>query len=115
MTRLLVLLGRLVGLAGAALTIALMAWWGYDLVRYLFFSGNPTWGEVGATPFVAILRIFVAGWIIWNVIRCDGRALLRALWWPSAFLSSSCMVGTSCSRAWTGAFSTGSLAATSST
>jgi hypothetical protein len=77
--RLLFVLGRLVGFAGAVLTIALMAWWEYDLVRYLFFSENSTWGEVGAEPFVAVLRIVVAGWVVWSAIRSGGRALLRAL------------------------------------
>ncbi len=79
MARLLGLLGRLVGFAGAALSIALMAWWEYDSVRYLYFSENSTWGEVGATPFVAVLRIVVAGWIVWSVIRLGGRTLLRVL------------------------------------
>ena len=69
----------MLGFAGAVLTIALMGWWEYDILRYLFFSENPTWGEVGITPFLAILRIIVAGWVVWSVIRRGGRALLRAL------------------------------------
>ena len=76
---LVVLLGRVVGAVGAALTIALMAWWGYDLAHYLFFSENPTWAEVGVEPFVVILRIIVAAWVICSVIRLDARALLFVL------------------------------------
>ena len=79
MDRLLVALGRFIGLAGAALTIALIGWWGYDLARYAFFSENPTWGEVGVVPFVQALRIIVAAWVVWSVIRLDGRTLLRVL------------------------------------
>jgi hypothetical protein len=56
-----------------------MAWWGNDLARYLFFSENPTWGAVGVIPFVVVLRILVAAWVIWSVIRLDGRTLLRVL------------------------------------
>ena len=78
-TRLLLDLGRLVGFAGAALSIALMAWWGYDVIRYAFFSENSTWGEVGVIPFVVVLRIIVAAWVVWSVIRLDGRTLLRVL------------------------------------
>ncbi len=77
--RLLLILGRLVGFAGAAFTIALMVWWGYDLARYAFFSENPTWAEVGVEPFVQVLRIIVAAWVVWSVIRLDGRTLLRVL------------------------------------
>ena len=77
--RLLLILGRLVGFAGAALTIALMVWWGYDLIRYLFFSENPMWGEVGVIPFVVVLRIIVAALVIWSVIRFDARTLLPIL------------------------------------
>ena len=100
-TRLLLDLGRLVGFAGAALSIALMAWWGYDVIRYAFFSENSTWGEVGVIPFVVVLRIIVAAWVVWSVIRLDGRTLLRVLLeWLPAVLSSSCTAGTSCSRAW---------------
>jgi hypothetical protein len=79
MARLLLILGRLVGFAGAVLTVGLMAWWGYDLARYAFFSENPTWAEVGVEPFVQVLRIIVAGWVVWSVIRRSGRALLRTL------------------------------------
>ena len=50
--RLLLILGRSVGFAGAALTAVLMAWWGQDLFRYAFFSEDPTWDEVGVIPFV---------------------------------------------------------------
>lgn len=79
MARLLVVLGRLVGLAGAVLTSALMAWWAYDLTRYAFFSEDPTWAEVGVEPFVIALRIIVAAWVIWSIVRFDRGVLLSAL------------------------------------
>jgi len=44
MARLLVVLGRLVGFAVAALSTILAVRWGYEFFRYLFFSENPTWG-----------------------------------------------------------------------
>lgn len=77
--RLLLILGRSVGFAGAALTVALMAWWGQDLFRYAFFSEDPTWDEVGVIPFVVVLRVIVASWGVWSVVRLDGRTLLLAL------------------------------------
>jgi hypothetical protein len=79
MAKVLIVVGRLVGLAGAALTIALMAWWAYDLSRYAFFSEDPTWAEVGVEPFVIVLRIIVAAWVVWSVVRFDGGVLLSAL------------------------------------
>jgi hypothetical protein len=72
-------LGRLVGFAGAALSITLMAWWEYDVIRYAFFSETPTWGEVGIIPFVVVLRIIVAAEVVWSVIRLEGRTLLPVL------------------------------------
>jgi hypothetical protein len=79
MARLLRIVGRLMGLAGAALTVILMAWWGQDLFRYAFFSSDPTWGEVGVIPFVVVLRIVVAAWVAWSVAKLDGDTLLSAL------------------------------------
>jgi hypothetical protein len=78
-TRLLLILGRSTGFVGAALTVALMAWWGRDLFRYALFSEDPTWDEVGVIPFVVVLRIIVAAWVAWVVVRLDGRTLLLAL------------------------------------
>lgn len=66
--RLLLILGRSVGFAGTALTVALMAWWGQDLFRYAFFSEDPTWDEVGVIPFVVVLRVIVASWGVWSVV-----------------------------------------------
>ena len=76
--RLLFVLGRLVVLA-AALSIALMAWWGYDLLRYAVQYRDPTWSEVGVIPFVVVLRIVVAAWVAWGVMRLDGRPPARTL------------------------------------
>jgi hypothetical protein len=52
---------------------------GYDLLRYAFLSEDLTWGEVGLIPFVVALRILVAAWVAWSVVRLDGRALVRNL------------------------------------
>ncbi len=77
--RILLVLGRMAAFAAVALAVGLMSWWGYDLLRYAFLSEDPTWGEVGLIPFVVALRIVVAVWVAWNVIRRDGRALARTL------------------------------------
>ena len=77
--RLFLISGRLVGFAAAALTFALMVWWGQSLFRYAFFHEDPTWGEVGIVPLVIALRIFVAAWAAWNVVKLEGRGLLPAL------------------------------------
>lgn len=75
--RTLLVAGRLVGFAAAALAMVLMAKPGYELFRYVFFSGSLTWA--GIIPVVFALRICVAGWVMWAVLRFDGRGLMRAL------------------------------------
>src|SRR5918997_5281532 len=75
--RALLVAGRLVGFAAAAFAIALMAKPGYEAFRYVFFSGSLTWA--GIIPVVFVLRICVAGWVAWAVLRFDGRGLMRAL------------------------------------
>jgi hypothetical protein len=75
--RTLLVVGRLVALVAAAFALALMAKPGYELFRYVFFSGSLTWA--GIIPVVFALRICVAGWVAWDVLRLDGRALMRAL------------------------------------
>src|SRR4028118_1885167 len=75
--RTLLVVGRLVALVAAAFALALMAKPGYELFRYVFFSGSLTWA--GIIPVVFALRICVAGWVAWAVLRLDGRALMRAL------------------------------------
>ena len=80
--RLLLRGARLVGVAGAALVVVLMAWWGQEVYGHLFFSENPnpgTWGEVGAIPFLIPLRAVVAAWVAWSAIRPDERSLARNL------------------------------------
>ena len=76
--RTLIVVGRLVAVAAAILIFVLMAWQGYDLLRYAF-SRNARWGEVGVLPFVIVLRFIVAGWVVWAALRLDGRALVRVL------------------------------------
>ncbi len=71
-------MGRLVASAAALLIFVLMTWQGYDLFRYIFFQ-DAQWGEVGVLPFVIVLRFIVAGWVVWAVVKLDGRALVRAL------------------------------------
>ncbi|HEV2743311.1 MAG TPA: hypothetical protein VGV91_09160 [Rubrobacter sp.] len=75
--RALLIVGRLVGFAAAAFAMVLMAKPGYELFRYVFFSGSLTWA--GIIPVVFVLRICVAGWVAWAVLRFDGRGLMRAL------------------------------------
>ncbi len=75
----LLFLGRLVSFAAAALAVALMVWQGYDLLRYAFSSEDPIWGEVGVFPFVVVLRVVVAVWVAWSVVRLGGRVLVRVL------------------------------------
>jgi hypothetical protein len=69
--------GRLVGFAAATFAMVLMAKPGHELFRYVFFSGGLTWA--GIIPVVFALRICVAGWVAWAVLRFDGRGLMRAL------------------------------------
>jgi hypothetical protein len=76
--RTLLVMGRLVAFAAALLVFVLMTWQGYDLFRYVF-SRNAQWGEVGVLPFVIVLRFIVAGWVVWAVVKLDGRALMRVL------------------------------------
>ena len=76
--RTLIVMGRLVAFVAAILLFVLMAWQGYDLLRYAF-SRNAQWGEVGVLPFVIVLRFIVAGWVVWAVVRLDGQALMRVL------------------------------------
>ena len=77
--RLLLVSGRSVGFVAAALTFGLMVWWGQGLLRYAIFSDDPMWGEVGIVPLAIVLRIFVAAWVVWKVLKLDGRDLLPAL------------------------------------
>ncbi len=76
-SRTLLVAGRLVGFAAAAFAMVLMAKPGYELFRYVFFSGSLTWA--GILPVVFVLRICVAGWVAWAALRFDGRALMRVL------------------------------------
>lgn len=75
--RTLLVVGRLVAFAAVAFALGLMAKPGYELFRYVFFSGSLTWA--GVIPVVFALRICVAGWVAWAVLRLDGRALMRVL------------------------------------
>jgi hypothetical protein len=77
MVRLLVLLGRLAGLGGAALTVgavsAMVVGWAYSAVRHA-----PDW-NVGLLPVVLPLQLLVAGWVAWGALGAEPRALLRRL------------------------------------
>ncbi len=73
----LVVLGRLVGLVGAALTVgavsAMVVGWAYSAVRHA-----PDW-NVGLLPVVLPLQLLVAGWVAWSTLVAEPRPLLRRL------------------------------------
>ena len=75
--RLLVVLGRLVGLGGAVLTVgavsAMVVGWAYSAVRHA-----PDW-NVGLLPVVLPLQLLVAGWVAWGALRAEPRPLPRRL------------------------------------
>ncbi len=77
MARPLVVLGRLVGLGGSALTMgavsALVVGWAYSAVRHA-----PDW-NVGLLPVVLPLQLLVAGWVAWGALVAEPRPLLRRL------------------------------------
>lgn len=70
-------LGRLVAIAGAALTagavVAYVAGWAISAIRYA-----PDW-NIGVLPLVLPLQLAVAGWVAWGALRSDPRRLLRNL------------------------------------
>lgn len=67
--------GRLVALAGAALTagavVAYVSGWVVEALRYA-----PDW-NVGILPLVFVLQVFVAGWVAWSAFAAAPRRLLR--------------------------------------
>ena len=67
--------GRLVAIAGAALTVgavvAYVAGWVVSAIRFA-----PDW-NVGIIPLVFMLQIVVAGWVVWSALTADPRRLLR--------------------------------------
>lgn len=74
MSRLLVVLARLVGFAAATLTISLVVWFGSKMIPHLFFE-DPRWGEVGIFPVLLPIRLIIAAWIIWSVFKQDASRL----------------------------------------
>jgi hypothetical protein len=73
--RLLVVLGRLIGFAGAALTAGTLI----AGVYYLFFRVPDQAVGLGLLPLVVALRFTVAACVIWCVIKSDARTLFRIL------------------------------------
>ena len=77
MARTLVVLGRLVGLGGSALTVgavsAVVVGWASSAVRHA-----PDW-NVGLLPVVLPLQLLVAGWVAWSTLVAEPRPLLRRL------------------------------------
>ncbi len=75
--RLLVVLGRLAGLGGAALTVgavsAIVVGWAYSAVRHA-----PDW-NVGLLPVVLPLQLLVAVWVVLGALVAEPRPLLRRL------------------------------------
>ena len=71
--RLLLALGRLVGLAGAAFATATLV-----VGVFLFFYHGPEW-NLGFVPLVVALRIVVAACVVWSVFKLDTPTLFRIL------------------------------------
>ena len=69
--------GRLVAIAGAALTVGtlagIVAEWVISALRYA-----PDW-NVGLLPVVVPLQVAVAGWVAWSALMREPRRLLRNL------------------------------------
>jgi len=67
--------GRMVAIAGAALTVgaivAYVSGWVVSAIRYA-----PDW-NVGIIPLVFVLQVVVAGWVLWSALMRDARRLLR--------------------------------------
>ena len=67
--------GRLVAIAGAALTtgavVAHVAGWAISAIRFA-----PDW-NVGLLPLVFVLQVVVAGWVLWGALKADLPRLLR--------------------------------------
>lgn len=67
--------GRLVSIAGAALTVgaivAYVAGWVISTLRF-----GPDW-NVGIIPLVFVVQIVVAGWVLWSALKADLPRLLR--------------------------------------
>ncbi len=75
-TRTLPVLGRMAGVVAGSITLVVVVW----LSRYAVSHGGPWWGVgVGLLPLTFLLRLAVAGWVRWAVLRFDERALLRVL------------------------------------
>ncbi len=68
-------LGRLVAIAGAALTagavVAYVAGWAISAIRFA-----PDW-NVGLLPLIFVLQVVVAGWVLWGALKADPSRLLR--------------------------------------
>ena len=78
--RLIDVLGRSVGFAVAALSAVLAVGWGYYVIRnHLTFPANPAWSDVAHIFFFGILRLVVAGWVMWSALKKDAAYLLFAL------------------------------------
>lgn len=50
-----------------------------ELLYYVASAADPTWDEVGFSPFIILLQTLVAAWVLWSVSRRDARLLLRNL------------------------------------
>ena len=75
MARWLLILGRLVGFAGAALTAGTLIAGGY----YLFFRVPDQAVGLGLLALGVALRFTVAACAVWCVIKSDARTLFRIL------------------------------------
>lgn len=75
--RVLFLAGRLISLAGAALTISVITIGTVEWV-VLSFRYGLDW-NVGIVPLVFVLQILLAIWIAWRVLRAEPTSLLYTL------------------------------------
>jgi hypothetical protein len=69
--------GLLIAVAGALVTLAVVAWYAQHLVQYALSRG--AWGGAGILPVIFALRLAVAGCVVWAVVGLDERTMLRVL------------------------------------
>lgn len=84
--RLLSVLARLVGFAGAVFSVGFAAWWMFSWFDALPSSSSPERWNVGIVPLAMVLQILIAAWVVWSVIKASRRFLLLVL--PVAFVGS---------------------------
>ncbi len=69
--------GRLIAVAGASVTLVAVAWYAQYLIQFALSRG--AWGGAGILPVIFALRLAVAGCVVWAVIGLDERTMVRVL------------------------------------